>query len=140
MFIFLLDSLAESDEGTVRDDKMCIYSFNITYVSMWSFRFLLVLLSQDLAATRKRFLEAEYRQIREMIDRDEKEAMLAIDKEQEKGQSKLVSLIKKFNENIETMSRTKSEINILLDQSQSLAFLKVMQRLCDQMLKYIFHF
>lgn len=140
MFIFLLDSLAESDEGTVRDDKMCIYSFNITYVSMWSFRFLLVLLSQDLAATRKRFLEAEYRQIREMIDRDEKEAMLAIDKEQEKGQSKLVSLIKKFNENVETMSRTKSEINILLDQSQSLAFLKVMQRLCDQMLKYIFHF
>lgn len=140
MFIFLLDSLAESDEGTVRDDKMCIYSFNITYVSMWSFRFLLVLLSQDLAATRKRFLEAEYRQIREMIDRDEKEAMLAIDKEQERGQSKLVSLIKKFNENVETMSRTKSEINILLDQSQSLAFLKVMQRLCDQMLKYIFHF
>lgn len=95
---------------------------------------------QDLAATRKRILEAEYRQIREMIDRDEKEAMLAIDKEQEKGQSKLVSLIKKFNENIEKMSRTKSEINILLDQSQSLAFLKVMQRLCDQMLKYIFHF
>ncbi len=140
MFIFLLDSLAESDEGTVRDDKMCIYSFNITYVSMWSIRFLLVLLSQDLAATRKRFLEAEYRQIREMIDRDEKEAMLAIDKEQEKGQSKLVSLIKKFNENVEKMSRTKSEINILLDQSQSLAFLKVMQRLCDQMLKYIFHF
>lgn len=133
MFIFLLDSLAESDEGTVRDDKMCIYSFNITYV-------ILVLLSQDLAATRKRFLEAEYRQIREMIDRDEKEAMLAIDKEQEKGQSKLVSFIKKFNENVETMSRTKSEINILLDQSQSLAFLKVMQRLCDQMLKYIFHF
>lgn len=79
---------------------------------------------KDLAATRKRFLEAEYRQIREMIDRDEKEAMLAIDKEQEKGQSKLVSLIKKFNENVETMSRTKSEINILLDQSQSLAFLK----------------
>ncbi|XP_016370195.1 E3 ubiquitin/ISG15 ligase TRIM25-like isoform X5 [Sinocyclocheilus rhinocerous] len=79
---------------------------------------------KDLAATRKRVLEAEYRQLREMIDRDEKEAMLAIDKEQEKGQSKLVSLIKKFNENIEKMSRTKSEINILLDQSQSLEFLK----------------
>ncbi|XP_016317292.1 E3 ubiquitin/ISG15 ligase TRIM25 isoform X2 [Sinocyclocheilus anshuiensis] len=79
---------------------------------------------KDLAATRKRVLESEYRQLREMIDRDEKEAMLAIDKEQEKGQSKLVSLIKKFNENIEKMSRTKSEINILLDQSQSLEFLK----------------
>lgn len=79
---------------------------------------------KDQAATRKRILEAEYRQIREMIDRDEKEAMLTIDKEQEKGQSKLVSLIKKFNENVEKMSRTKSEINILLDQSQSLAFLK----------------
>lgn len=62
-----------------------------------------------------------------MIDRDEKEAMLAIDKEQEKGQSKLVSLMKKFNENIEKMERTKSEINSLLDQSQSLTFLKVIK-------------
>lgn len=87
----------------------------------------MVLLSQELATTRKRILEAEYRQIKEMIDRNEKEAMLTIDKEQEKGQNKLVSMIKKFNENIEKMSRTKSEINILLDQSQSLAFLKVMQ-------------
>lgn len=87
--------------------------------------FPLVLIFQDLAVTRKRILEAEYRQIREMIDRDEKEAILAIDKEQEKGQSKLVSLMKKFNENIEKMNRTKSEINSLLDQSQSLEFLKV---------------
>ncbi|XP_059427258.1 E3 ubiquitin/ISG15 ligase TRIM25-like isoform X6 [Carassius carassius] len=79
---------------------------------------------KELATTRKRILETEYRQIREMIDRDEKEAMLTIDKEQEKGQSKLVTMIKKFNENIEKMSRTKSEINILLDQSQSLAFIK----------------
>ncbi|KAK2889093.1 hypothetical protein Q8A67_014468 [Cirrhinus molitorella] len=79
---------------------------------------------KDLAATRKRILEGEYRQVREMIDRDEKEAMLAIDKEQEKGQSKLVSLMKKFNENVEKMNRTKYEINSLLDQSQSLAFLK----------------
>ncbi|XP_042614068.1 E3 ubiquitin/ISG15 ligase TRIM25-like [Cyprinus carpio] len=79
---------------------------------------------KDSAVTRKRILEAEYRQIREMIDRDEKEAILAIDKEQEKGQSKLVSLMKKFNENIEKMNRTKSEINSLLDQSQSLEFLK----------------
>ncbi|XP_073707892.1 E3 ubiquitin/ISG15 ligase TRIM25 isoform X2 [Garra rufa] len=79
---------------------------------------------KDLATTRKRILEAEYRQIREMIDRDEKEAMLAIDKEQEKGQSKLVSLMKKFNENVEKMNRTKHEINSLLDKSQSLAFLK----------------
>ncbi|XP_067315574.1 E3 ubiquitin/ISG15 ligase TRIM25 isoform X2 [Pseudorasbora parva] len=79
---------------------------------------------KDLAATRKRILEAEYRQIREAIDRDEKEAMFAIDKEQEKGQVKLVSLMKKFNENVEKMNRSKSEINCLLDQSQSLAFLK----------------
>ncbi|KAK7144600.1 hypothetical protein R3I94_010883 [Phoxinus phoxinus] len=79
---------------------------------------------KELATTRKRILEVEYRQIREAIDRDEKEAMLAIDKEQEKGQSKLVSLMKKFNENVDKMNRTKSEINILLDQSQSLTFLK----------------
>ncbi len=105
---------------------MCIYSFNYHICQHVELLFPLVLLSQDLATTRKRILEAEYRQIKEMIDRDEKDAMLTIDKEQEKGQSKLVSLIKKFNENIEKMSRTHSEINILLDQSQSLAFLKVM--------------
>lgn len=85
------------------------------------------LFSQDLAVTRKRILEGEYRQIKEMIERDEKEAMHTIDKEQEKGQSKLVSLMKKFNENIERMSRTKSEINNLLDQSHSLTFLKVIR-------------
>ncbi|TRY56401.1 hypothetical protein DNTS_034987 [Danionella cerebrum] len=79
---------------------------------------------KDLAATRKRILEAEYRQIREMIDKDEKEAFQTIDKEQEKGQAKLASLMKKFNENIEKMNRSKSEINSLLDQSQSQAFLK----------------
>ncbi|XP_051561975.1 E3 ubiquitin/ISG15 ligase TRIM25-like isoform X2 [Myxocyprinus asiaticus] len=79
---------------------------------------------QESAASRKRILEAEYRQIRKMFDIDEKEAMLAIDKERDKGQSKLASLMKKFNENVEKMNRTKSEINSLLDQSQSLAFLK----------------
>ncbi|XP_051996470.1 E3 ubiquitin/ISG15 ligase TRIM25 isoform X2 [Xyrauchen texanus] len=79
---------------------------------------------KEHAASRKRILEAEYRHIREMFERDEKEAMLAISKEQEKGQGKLASLIKKCNENVEKMSRTKSEINSLLDQSQSLSFLK----------------
>ncbi|XP_055054069.2 E3 ubiquitin/ISG15 ligase TRIM25 isoform X8 [Misgurnus anguillicaudatus] len=79
---------------------------------------------KGLAATRKHILETEYRQIRQMIDRDENEAMHAIDEELMKGQSKLASLMKKFNENVEKMSSTKSEINSLLDQSQSLTFLK----------------
>nr|XP_055054069.1 E3 ubiquitin/ISG15 ligase TRIM25 isoform X8 [Misgurnus anguillicaudatus] len=79
---------------------------------------------KGLAATRKHILETEYRQIRQMIDRDENEAMHAIDEELIKGQTKLASLMKKFNENVEKMSSTKSEINSLLDQSQSLTFLK----------------
>ncbi|XP_056591200.1 E3 ubiquitin/ISG15 ligase TRIM25 isoform X1 [Triplophysa dalaica] len=79
---------------------------------------------KDMALTRKRILEAEYTKIREMIDRDEKEAVQAIDKELEAGQSRLLSLMKKFNENIDRMSRTKSEINSLLDQSHSFTFLK----------------
>lgn len=86
---------------------------------------LCVLLTQDMALTRKRILEGEYTKIREMIDRDEKEAVQAIDKELEKGHSRLLSLMKKFNENIDRMSRTKSEINSLLDQSHSFTFLKV---------------
>ncbi|KAA0701472.1 E3 ubiquitin/ISG15 ligase TRIM25 [Triplophysa tibetana] len=79
---------------------------------------------KDMALTRKRILEGEYSKIREMIDRDEKDAVQVIDKEQETGQSRLLALVKKFNENIDRMSRTKSEINILLDQSHSFNFLK----------------
>ncbi|KAL6455712.1 hypothetical protein MHYP_G00355630 [Metynnis hypsauchen] len=79
---------------------------------------------KDVAAVRKRALEAEYQQLRDMLQRDEKEAMMALEKDLESGQSKLSSLMKKFNQNIEKMSGTKDEINRLLIQSHSLDFLQ----------------
>ncbi|KAL7825836.1 hypothetical protein SRHO_G00335740 [Serrasalmus rhombeus] len=79
---------------------------------------------KDVAAVRKRALEAEYQQLRDMLQRDEKEAMMALEKDLESGQSKLSMLMKKFNQNIEKMSGTKDEINRLLAQSHSLDFLQ----------------
>lgn len=80
---------------------------------------------QEMAVVRKRALEAEYQQIREMLLRDEQEAVDALNNDLESGNSKLNTLIKKFNQNIEKMSSTRAEINNLLAKSQSLDFLQV---------------
>ncbi|KAI5613760.1 E3 ubiquitin/ISG15 ligase TRIM25 isoform X1, partial [Silurus asotus] len=79
---------------------------------------------KEMAVERKRILETEYRQIREMLLKDEKEAMDTLDKDLDSGNSKLNTLIKKFSQNIDKMSSTKAEINNLLANSQSQAFLQ----------------
>ncbi|XP_060725025.1 E3 ubiquitin/ISG15 ligase TRIM25 isoform X4 [Tachysurus vachellii] len=79
---------------------------------------------KEMSAVRKRALEAEYQQIRDMLQRDEREAMDALDKEMESGNTKLNTLIKKFNQNIEKMSSTRAEITNLLARSHSLDFLQ----------------
>lgn len=78
-----------------------------------------------MAAVRKRALEAEYQQIREMLQRDEREAMDSLNKDLESGNTKINTLIKKFNQNIERMSSSRAEINNLLAKSHSLDFLQV---------------
>lgn len=88
-------------------------------------RILCVRLLQDSAASRKRALEDEYRQIRELLDRDEREALNTVDREQESGQTKLQNLMKKFNQNIVKLSAAKDDINSLLSQTQTVAFLQV---------------
>ncbi|XP_064180303.1 E3 ubiquitin/ISG15 ligase TRIM25 isoform X17 [Anguilla rostrata] len=79
---------------------------------------------KDSATNRKRELEMVYRQIREMIDRDEQQAVKSVDKEEEGAQSKLFSMMKKFDLNVEEMSRARDGITRLLGQTQSLAFLQ----------------
>ncbi|XP_066521134.1 E3 ubiquitin/ISG15 ligase TRIM25 isoform X2 [Hoplias malabaricus] len=79
---------------------------------------------KDMAAVRKRALETEYQQLRDLLQRDEKEAMMTLDKDLESGQSKLTSLMKKFQQNIEKMGSTREEITRLLAQSESLDFLQ----------------
>lgn len=80
---------------------------------------------QESAANRKRAVSAEYQQIRDLLARDERDALNAVDREQESGQTKLKGLMKKFTGNVENMSKAKEEIHCLLAQSQTLAFLQV---------------
>ncbi|XP_046899941.1 E3 ubiquitin/ISG15 ligase TRIM25 isoform X3 [Hypomesus transpacificus] len=79
---------------------------------------------KDTASSKKKVLEGEYQQIREMLDREEREALNTVDREQESGQTKLQGLMKKFDQNIDKMSGARDDINNLLSQSESLAFLQ----------------
>uniref|UniRef100_A0A671TF56 RING-type E3 ubiquitin transferase n=1 Tax=Sparus aurata TaxID=8175 RepID=A0A671TF56_SPAAU len=79
---------------------------------------------KDSATNRRKALAAEYQQMRDMLARDEREALNAVDREMESGQTKLKGLMKKFTENIDIMSKAKEDIHSLLSQSQTLAFLQ----------------
>ncbi|XP_073330634.1 E3 ubiquitin/ISG15 ligase TRIM25-like isoform X2 [Pagrus major] len=79
---------------------------------------------KDSATNRRKALAAEYQQMRDMLARDERDALNAVDREMESGQTKLKGLVKKFTENIDIMSKAKEDIHSLLSQSQTLAFLQ----------------
>ncbi|XP_045904477.1 E3 ubiquitin/ISG15 ligase TRIM25-like isoform X4 [Micropterus dolomieu] len=79
---------------------------------------------KDSATNRKKALSAEYQQMRDMLARDEREALSAVDRELQSGQTKLNGLTKRFTENIDSMSKAKEDIHSLLSQSQTLAFLQ----------------
>ncbi|XP_071384304.1 E3 ubiquitin/ISG15 ligase TRIM25 isoform X2 [Centroberyx affinis] len=79
---------------------------------------------KDSATNRKKTLAAEYQQMRDMLDREEREALTTVDREQESSQTKLKGLMKKFTDNVEKMNKAKDDINSLLGQSQSMAFLQ----------------
>lgn len=72
-------------------------------------------------------MAAEYQQMRDMLAREEREALSTVDRELGSGQTKLDTLKKKFTENIDSMSKAKEDIHSLLSQSQTLAFLQVRQ-------------
>lgn len=72
-------------------------------------------------------MAAEYQQMRDMLIREERDALTAVDREMESGQTKHRTLMKKFAENIDNMSKAKEDIHSLLGQSQTLAFLQVRQ-------------
>lgn len=70
-------------------------------------------------------MSAEYQQIRDLLARDELEALNAVDLELEGGQKKLKVLMQKMTGNVVNMNKTKEDIRCLLAQSQTLAFLQV---------------
>lgn len=67
----------------------------------------------------------EYQQIRDLLARDERDALNAVDRELESGQTKLKVLMKKFAGNVDNMNKAKEYVRCLLAQSQTLAFLQV---------------
>ncbi|XP_029295722.1 E3 ubiquitin/ISG15 ligase TRIM25 isoform X2 [Cottoperca gobio] len=80
---------------------------------------------KDSATNRKKALAAEYQQMRDMLAREERDALNAVDRELEGGQTKLKGLGKKFSENVVNMSKAKEDIHSHLSQSQTQAFLQV---------------
>ncbi|XP_076001544.1 E3 ubiquitin/ISG15 ligase TRIM25-like isoform X2 [Genypterus blacodes] len=79
---------------------------------------------KDGADNRKAALSAEYQQMRDMLVLEEREALSVVERELHSGQTKVRDLEKKFNENIELMSKAKEDINNLMFQSQTPAFLQ----------------
>ncbi|XP_020795470.2 E3 ubiquitin/ISG15 ligase TRIM25 isoform X2 [Boleophthalmus pectinirostris] len=79
---------------------------------------------KDSATNRKKAVSVEFQQMREMLTLAENEALGVVDRELETGQTKLEGLMKKFNENVDNMSKVKEQIYTLLGQSQTQAFLQ----------------
>ena len=63
--------------------------------------------------------------MRDMLAQEEREAQHEVDHELETGQMKLRDLMKRLTENTENMRKAREDINGLLSQSQTLAFLQV---------------
>lgn len=84
---------------------------------------------QDAATNRKTALAAVYQEMRDMLAQEEREAQHEVDRELEIGLTKHRDFIKKFTENTEMMTKSKDDINRLLSQSQTLAFLQVEKQL-----------
>lgn len=80
---------------------------------------------QESAANRKKGIAVEYQQMRDLLAQEERDALNAVDRELESGQTKLKVLMKKFAGNINSMNKAKEDIRSLLAQSQTLAFLQV---------------
>ncbi|KAG5282269.1 hypothetical protein AALO_G00054140, partial [Alosa alosa] len=86
---------------------------------------------QDDASARKKMMSTEYQFIRHLIDKEEQDALKAVDKDLESGQTRIQSLIKKFGQNVEKMSAVKMELNSLLSRADSLSFLQASTQLAS---------
>lgn len=82
-------------------------------------------LHQDSSTSRKRAVSGEYQYMRDMLAREEQEALKSIDREVETGQTKIRGMVAKFNDNIDKMSKAKERIHRLLSRSHTQSFLQV---------------
>ncbi|CAL8356445.1 unnamed protein product [Boreogadus saida] len=79
---------------------------------------------KESVTSRKKILEAEYQQIREMLDKEEREAMNTVDRQLQSGEDKYNKATKRFSLNIHELDNAKRGISDLLSQSATLAFLQ----------------
>lgn len=70
-------------------------------------------------------MAAVYQQMRDMLAQEERESQNAVDRELETGQTKLQDLLKKLADNVAQMNKAREDINSLLSQAQTPAFLQV---------------
>ncbi|KAK1163701.1 E3 ubiquitin/ISG15 ligase TRIM25-like isoform X5 [Acipenser oxyrinchus oxyrinchus] len=78
----------------------------------------------DSAANRKAALEAEYRVMKDLIEKDEREAINLVDKEEQSAQARIQSLMHRLTKNIEEMSSCKDQIESVLAQGQRITLLQ----------------
>ncbi len=78
-----------------------------------------------MATKKKTALAAVYQQMRDTLAQEEGKAQHEVDRELETGLTKLRDLTKRLTENSEKMGKAREDINSLLSQSQTLAFLQV---------------
>ncbi|KAM4585344.1 E3 ubiquitin/ISG15 ligase TRIM25-like isoform 2-T3 [Odontesthes bonariensis] len=80
---------------------------------------------KESATKKKRAVASEYQYMRDLLTREELDTVNAMDQEVESGQTKIRSLVAKFTENVDNMSKAKEDIHSLLSQNQTLGFLQV---------------
>lgn len=72
-------------------------------------------------------MSAEYKKIRDLLVRDEQDALNVVDCELESGKTKLKGLMKKMTGNVENMNKAKEDIHCLRAQT-TMAFVQVLPR------------
>lgn len=70
-------------------------------------------------------MAAMYQQMRDMLAQEERESQNVVDRELETGQTKLQDVLKKLADNAAQMKKAREDINSLLSQAQTPAFLQV---------------
>ncbi|XP_041076652.1 E3 ubiquitin/ISG15 ligase TRIM25-like isoform X2 [Polyodon spathula] len=79
---------------------------------------------RDSVANSKAALEVEYRVMKDLIEKDEREAMNLLEREEQSAQTRIQSLMLKMTKNIEEMSSCKDQIESVLAQGQRITVLQ----------------
>ncbi|MBN3314254.1 TRI25 ligase, partial [Atractosteus spatula] len=84
---------------------------------------------RESAESRKKVLAELYRQMKEMLEKDERETLRAVDHEQEGAQTRILGLMQRMSMNVEEMAGAKGRVETLLAQKHKISFLQTMVEL-----------